>query len=183
VTAKGAALRATLDFVAREAGFERLDRAMARLAADDRRRIELAAPTDEIPFRLVRALWGAVDAELRDVDPRWIERSGAHSIESLGVQLYGGILKKRSPDEFLTQSVSLFRLFYQPGDMHVVETEPGRAVLRLVGFDHDEPLFCRRQTGGLVRALAIAGGESPSATHVRCAVEGDAFCEWELRWR
>ncbi|HVE80318.1 MAG TPA: hypothetical protein VNA89_15745, partial [Gemmatimonadaceae bacterium] len=83
----------------------------------------------------------------------------------------------------LTQSVSLFRLFYHPGNMDVVYEAPGAAVLRLVGFDPATPLFCRRQTGGLRCALTLAGGLEPRTRHVRCALEGDAFCEWELGWR
>jgi predicted hydrocarbon binding protein len=71
--------------------------------------------------------------------------------------------------------------------MKVVETEStgergGRIVLRLVGFEHESRHFCRRQTGGLAKAVEIAGGERPRVRHVRCALEGDAFCEWELRW-
>ena len=50
------------------------------------------------------------------------------------MQLYSGILRKSNPIEFLTQSVSLFRLYYRPGDMEVVYEAPGTAVLRLVGF-------------------------------------------------
>jgi hypothetical protein len=98
------------------------------------------------------------------------------------VQLYSGILKKSNPTEFLTQSVSLFRLYYRPGNMEVVYEAPGTAVLRLVGFDAGTPLFCRRPTGGLECALKLAGGVAPRARHVRCALEGDAFCEWELGW-
>ena len=44
------------------------------------------------------------------------------------------------------------------------------------------PVSCRRQTGGLLRAVELAGGATPSVRHVRCSVEGDAFREWELRW-
>jgi hypothetical protein len=33
-----------------------------------------------------------------------------------------------------------------------------------------------------LRAVELAGGVRPSVRHVRCAVEGDAFCEWELHW-
>ena len=99
------------------------------------------------------------------------------------MQLYSGILKKSTPTEFLTQSVSLFRLYYHPGDMEVVYDSPGAAVLRLVGFDPGTPLFCRRQTGGLRCAITLAGGLEPRTRHVRCALEGDAFCEWELGWK
>jgi hypothetical protein len=180
--AKGSTLRSTLAFVRARYGEEAAARVLARLGDGDRRRVESVSATDEIPIELLLTLWRAVDAEVGGQDPAWPERSGAFAIESMGVQLYGGILRKSSPVEFLTQPVSLFRLYYQPGNMEVVEVEPGRAVLRLVGFDAGDTRFCRRQTGGLLRSVELAGGASPAVRHVRCAVEGDAFCEWELRW-
>jgi hypothetical protein len=179
--AKGSTLRSTLRYVEAEHGADAAAAVLARLPDGERRRIEAAAATEEVPVELLRALWGAVEAAIGRRDPGWPEKSGAYSIQSLGVQLYGGILKKKDPLEFLVQPVSLFRLYYQPGNMEVVEAEPGRAVLRLVGFPGD-PVFCRRQTGGLLRAVELAGGANPSVRHVRCSVEGDAFCEWELRW-
>jgi hypothetical protein len=182
--AKGSTLRSTLAFVrAHAGGADAVGRVLARLGPDDRARVEGAAATDEVPMELLRALWAAVDAELAPDHPTWAERSGAFSIESSGVQSYRGILLKKSPIEFLTQRVSLFRLYYQPGDMEVVQEEPGRAILRLVGFDPGTTLFCRRQTGGLLRAIELAGGTHASVRHVRCTVEGDAFCEWDLRWQ
>jgi len=179
--AKGSTLRSTLRYVEAEHGAEAAAGVLDRLAADDRARVESAGSTEEVPVELLRALWAAVEAAIGRRDPGWPEKSGAYSIQSMGVQLYGGILRKRDPLEFLSQPVSLFRLYYQPGNMEVVEAEPGRAVLRLVGFPGD-PVFCRRQTGGLLRAVELAGGVHPSVRHVRCAVEGDAFCEWELHW-
>ena len=181
--AKGSTLRATMEFVRADKGAEVLERALGRLPAARRAQVERSASTDEVPFELALALWRAVEAEIGPADAAWMERAGAQSIESSGVQLYGGILRKANPTEFLTQGVSLFRLYYSPGNMEVVEAEPGRAVLRLVGFDAADPLFCRRQTGGLRRAVGLAGGAEPTARHVRCAVEGDAFCEWEVRWK
>jgi len=179
--AKGSTLRSTLRFVEAEHGPAAAAAVLDRLAADDRARVESAGATDEVPVELLRALWDAVEAAIGRRDSGWPEKSGAYSIQSMGVELYGGILRKRDPLEFLSQPVSLFRLYYQPGNMEVVEAEPGRAVLRLVGFPGD-PVFCRRQTGGLLRAVELAGGVHPSVRHVRCSVEGDAFCEWELRW-
>ena len=185
--AKGSTLRATLAFVESVAGAEAVERVLEALPARERKRVREAAPTDEFPFALWTRLSDATGQVIGDAVPDWPERAGAHAIESFGVQLYGGILRKASPLEFVTQSVSLFRLYYHPGDMKVVEQEilgerGGRVVLRLVGFAHESPVFCRRQTGGLERALSLAGGEKPRVRHVRCALEGDAFCEWDLRW-
>jgi hypothetical protein len=179
---KGSTLRSTLTFVRELRGPTAVEEVLRRLPPERRRAVEEAAPTGEVPFALMSELLGAADEVLRDVEPRWAERSGAFAIDSSGLQLYAGILRKSSPLEFLTQPVSLFRLYYQPGNMEVVEHAPGRAVLRLVGFDHRNRLFCRRQTGGLGRALELAGGREPRTRHVRCALEGDAFCEWELSW-
>lgn len=180
--ARGAAVRSTLDFLRAEIGATAHRRALAALDRACCARLEAAAPGDEVPFADLVALWRAADDVCRAEHPDWMERAGAYSIALRGAQLYGGILRKASPREFLTQSVSLFQLFYHPGDMEVVEERVGYAVLRLVGFDPMDRLFCRRLTGGLRESLRIAGGERPVVTHVRCAGEGDAFCEWELRW-
>lgn len=181
-TTKGSTLRSTLNYLFREGGAARVDQVLDRLPPERRRQLLELSATEEVPFALMSELLRAADAVLGAADPTWVERAGGYAIESSGLQLYAGILRKSSPLEFLTQPVSLFRLYYHPGNMEVVEHEPGRAVLRLVGFDHRNTLFCRRQTGGLLRALELAGGREPAARHVRCVEEGDAFCEWELRW-
>lgn len=180
--AKGSVFHTTMDFVRTEKGEEAAEMILRRLEPMQRQQVESTSPTQEVAFDQVLSLWEAVDAEIGAEDPGWIERSGAHSINSMGVQLYGGILRKASPTEFLTQRVSLFKLYYHPGNMEVVEEEEGHAVLRLVGFDYAGPLFCRRQTGGLSRALEVSGGQQPKTSHVRCVAEGDAFCEWEVCW-
>lgn len=182
-TAKGSTVRSTLAFI--EARYGAAVALMALDAVDPETRRTLAAvqATDEVPYAALVALWTASDELLAARAPAWAEESGAQAIDSLGVQLYGGILRKATPQAFLTQSVSLFRLYYHPGDMEVVEDAPERAVLRLVGFDPVTRLFCHRQTGGLRRAIELAGGGAARVQHVRCCIEEDAFCEWELRWQ
>jgi hypothetical protein len=181
--AKGSTVRTTVEFLRRDGGAALVERVFESLPRDLADRLRGVEATAEVPFSEMVALWEAADEAIGDTDPGWVERAGAHSIESSGLQLYGGILRKSSPLEFLTQSVSLFRLYYHPGDMTVVEQDTGRAVLRLVGFDVPHRLFCRRQTGGLSQALSVTGGSQPEVRHVRCVIDGDAFCEWELRWR
>jgi hypothetical protein len=180
--AKGSPIIATVEFIRAEKGASVLERVMSRLTADERERIAGVKATDEVPLDLALSLWRAADAELGSEEPEWVERAGGYAIEVPGVRMYSGLLRKTSPMEFLNQRVSLFKLYYHPGNMEVVEEEEEHAVLRLVGFDQADPLFCRRQTGGLRRALIEAGGHESSASHVRCVNEGDAFCEWELKW-
>lgn len=181
-TAKGSTVRSTLDFLGTRFGADASGRVTAALPPAVAQQLQRVSATDELPYLSLVALWTAADTVVAERAPAWAEESGAHSIESVGVQMYGGILRKTTPRAFLTQSISLFRLYYHPGDMEVVEDAAGRAVLRLVDFDPVTRLFCRRQTGGLRRAIEIAGGGTARVRHVRCSIEGDAFCEWELHW-
>lgn len=183
LTAKGSTVRSTLTFLTARLGADGVKSVLAAVPVATRTSLQSIAPTDELPYEQLVALWTAADNVLPRTEPHWADESGAFSIDSLGVQLYGGILRKPTPREFLTQSISLFRLYYHPGDMEVVEDVPGRAVLRLVGFDPITRIFCQRQTGGLRRAIELAGGGAVRVRHVRCCIEGDAFCEWELHWQ
>ncbi len=182
--ARGSTIMATLEFLSAEKGAPAVKKSLERLSREDRDHIESVVATEEVPMALPTRLWRAVDAEIGAEDPDWAERAGAFSIQLRGVQSYGGIIKKTTPAEFLTQQVSLFNLYYHGGDMAVVDEGNNQAILRLQGMDTAErdQLFCRRQTGGLERALSIAGGKSARVRHVRCAIEGDAFCEWDVRW-
>lgn len=180
-TARGSTARATLAFIRHTAGESALRRILGRLSTAEREDVTSAALNEEIPYASLFALWVAADEVMALDEGDWMVASGAFAIES-AAERYGGLLRKESPMEFLTQSVSLFRLYYAPGDMVVVQSGEGRAVLRLVGFESLGTRFCRRQTGGLQRAAELAGGRSVRTRHVRCEHEGDAFCEWELVW-
>ncbi len=181
-TARGSTVVSTLGFLEREYGREAADKVLDQLSEDVRSSVTAAKASEQIPFDILARLLRAIEAVFGEEDPRLMEKLGANSIASGGTERYGGILRKASPREFLTQPVSLFKLFYHPGNMEVVGDEEERAVLRLVGFPAAEPLFCRRQTGGLERAVELAGGATPRVRHVRCVAEGDAFCEWVLDW-
>ncbi len=180
--ARGSTARATLDFIGTRFGPAVADRVLDDLEPGLAAKLRATQTTDDVPYEDLVALWHSAQAELGNEYPRWMEDAGAYAIESLGQQLYRGLLHKSSPVEFVTQSVSLFRLYYSPGDIVPVEVEKGRSILRLIGFEPVDPLFCRRQTGGLIRATELAGGKSVSGSHVRCEHEGDSYCEWELRW-
>ncbi len=181
--AKGSTVHSTLIFLESRLDSASVAKILGALDSNTRAALVTVGPTDELPYAYLVELWRSADAHLSAADAKWAEASGAFSIDSLGVQLYGGILRKPTPREFLTQSVSLFRLYYHPGDMEVVEDVPGRVVLRLDGFDPITRIFCDRQTGGLGRAIALAGGVDTRVRHVRCCIDGDAFCEWELQWK
>jgi len=180
--ARGSTAQATLAYIRDAHGDDAVEAILAKLGPAERKQLQSAGTMDYLSYDRLLALWKAADARLAAEHPDWMELAGAWAIDSMGQKLYAGLLHKSSPAEFVTQSVSLFNLYYPQGTMEAVEVEDGRAVVRLVGFDAMGNLFCKRQTGGLRSATEIAGGADVRVRHVRCTVEGDAFCEWEVRW-
>lgn len=180
---RGSTLRSTLEYLDHALPAEEREAVLARLSAEDRALVETAAVTDDVPYQVALDLWRSADRAMAPRDPKWAEHAGAESIRVRGIQLYGGLLLKPSPEDFLAQHISLFQRYYRPGDMKVTERSAGRATARLIGFDPGDSLFCRRLSGGWLAAITIAGGREPVVDHARCVMEGDLFCEWEVRWR
>jgi hypothetical protein len=180
---RGSTLRSTIEFLEHELPRAECEAVLARLAPADRALIERVGVTDDVPYRVALSLWRSADEAMHPRDPAWAERAGAEAIHVLGRQLYGGLLQKPTPIEFLTQHISLFQRYYRPGDMKVTEFAPGRATARLLGFEPGDSLFCRRLSGGWRSVIEIAGGVEPVVEHARCSLEGDMFCEWVIRWK
>jgi hypothetical protein len=180
---RGSTLHSTIEYLERVLSPSACETVLARLAPEERELLSRVAVTDDVPYHVALSLWRSADLALSSLDPQWAERAGAEAIRVRGMQLYKGLLQKPTPLEFLTQHISLFQRYYRPGDMKVTERTTGRATARLIGFEPGDRLFCRRLTGGWLAAIEIAGAREPMVTHARCVLEGDLFCEWEVRWR
>jgi hypothetical protein len=180
---RGSTLHSTLEYLDGVLSPAERDAVLDRLPAEARTLLDNAAVTDDVPYHVALSLWRSADLALRERDAQWAEHAGADAIRGRGMKLYGGLLQKPTPLDFVTQHISLFQRYYRPGDMKITERVAGRAIARLVGFEPGDRLFCRRLTGGWLAAIEIAGGHAAQATHARCVLEGDLFCEWDVRWR
>ena len=180
---RGSTLRSTMEYLTRVLDVEESAEVIGRLREADRAIIETATVTDDVPYDVALRLWRSADLTLGSREPGWAEQAGAEAIRVRGLQLYSGLLRKPTPLEFVTQHISLFQRYYRPGDMKITEATPGHARARLVGFDPQDRLFCRRLTGGWEAAVTIAGGKDAAVEHARCTLEGDPFCEWEVQWK
>ena len=181
--ARGSTLHSTMEYLDHTLSPEAREAVLARLSPSERDAIAVAAVTDDVPYQVALSLWRSADLELAKTDPLWAERAGAEAIRIRGMQLYAGLIQKPTPDDFLAQHISLFQRYYRPGDIIVTDRSTGRATVRLVDFEAGDRLFCRRLTGGWLAGIEIAGAREPDVSHVRCVLDGDLFCEWEVRWK
>lgn len=179
---RASTLRSTMEYIERTLDASAREAILAALPAAERAVVEQAPEQEEVPYEVALHLWQSIDRTLGPKDAQWMERMGAYAIERAADHIGDVFLRRPSPLAFITQQVPLFRLYYRPGDMVVLDHGSGHATVRLVGFEPRDPLFCRRFTGGWTAALQITGGTDVAVRHLRCACEGDLFCEWALRW-
>jgi hypothetical protein len=179
---RASALQSTMEYVERALDAAGRDAILATLPPAERNIVEGASAQDEVPYDIALRLWRAIDAILGPRDGQWMEQMGAYAIQRAADHIGDVFLHRPSPLAFITQQVPLFRLYYRPGDMVVLDHGATHAIIRLVGFEPKDPLFCRRFTGGWTAALQITGGRDVVIRHLRCSCEGDLFCEWTLRW-
>lgn len=179
---RASTLRSTMEYLERNLDATSREAILAALPATERAVVEKAPEHEEVPYDVALHLWQAIDRALGAKDTQWMERMGAFAIERAADHIGEVFLRRPSPLAFITQQVPLFRLYYRPGDMVVLGHGTGHAMIRLVGFEPGDSLFCRRFTGGWNTALRITGGKDVMIRHLRCACEGDLFCEWLLRW-
>jgi hypothetical protein len=93
--ARGSTAHATLQFIRHTHGDIMLETILRRLDPQTRALIAGAAMTDELPYDALMSLWRSADESLREGDPKWMETAGAYAIDSVGQQLYSGLLRKR----------------------------------------------------------------------------------------
>ena len=178
----GLALRNSIEHLRRVASAEEGRAIMDALSEADRELLHAAGEHEEVPYAVALRLWRSTDRVLGARDPQWMEKMGAAAVQAIDVQLGADLVRRDAPLGFLTRQIPLFRLYYRPGDMVLIDHGPGHAIVRLVGFDPEDPLFCRRFTGAWDAAVRMNGGRDVTVRHLRCTCEGDMFCEWLLRW-
>jgi hypothetical protein len=80
-------------------------------------------------------------------------------------------------------AMTLASSMYDSGEMRVVEREPGRAVMEMVGFAIPSREVCETFTGYQAERMALLGFEDISVKHTKCRALGSPNCFWELTWK
>jgi hypothetical protein len=80
-------------------------------------------------------------------------------------------------------AMTLASSMYDSGELRVVEREPGRAVMEMVGFALPSREVCETFTGYQSERMILLGFEDISVKHTRCRALGAPNCFWELTWK
>jgi len=101
--------------------------------------------------------------------------------------LYKALLRMGSPAFVLQRTDSLWRRYFDAGELVPRQTSPREFVLTLEApADLEQaagPWVCREGVcGWLAQALELTGAKQPDVQHLRCRFQGAPRCEYHARW-
>ncbi|MFQ5458729.1 MAG: hypothetical protein ACE5FC_09825, partial [Myxococcota bacterium] len=117
-------------------------------------------------------------------DPAAIMQAmGANSAEADLGSVYRFFLRFGNPGFVISQGSIMWKNYYDGGRLQVVARAPEHVVARLLDDRTLPPLTCNLILGWAARAITLSGGKDVEATHTACRADGQAYCDFEARWR
>jgi len=177
--AKGAVLKARLDYVEKFFGEAGCSRLFASLSPDARAAIEHGVLISSwYPVSLyvemliaIDRLFGKGDLELCRVMGNYSARVGLSSVyESFGKQRDAHFANRMTP--------ILWKQYYDTGEMQAEAVGEGKAIVRVRDFPEPHRALCLGTLGWLQAANEIWGVQGAQVTEEKCMALGDPHCEF-----
>jgi hypothetical protein len=78
---------------------------------------------------------------------------------------------------------TLLSSMFDTGETHVLDREPGSAVLEYVAFATPARELCEIFTGYNAERMSLLGFEGVQVRHTQCRVQGAPTCRWQITWK
>lgn len=180
---KGTALASTIRYITEKFGPEGLERVLARLTPEERAPIKKGVlATVWYPFALLLKLMREARECFGTQVPHLPREMGKASADYALTGIYSIFLRFGSPQFIVSRGTSVMKTYYSTGEMRVVTSEKGHAVMEVVGFGEPAPEFCERLEGWMHRTVELSGGTGCRLVHEKCVNRGDTLCRFEGWW-
>lgn len=181
---KGTVLHANVAFIQEKFGREAYDKIVAGLSESDRNALgSVVLQSAWYEYSLVLRIMEAAEKLYVASGPRSLAwEMGRFSAEYGLKTVYKIFFKVADPQFIISRASKIFSNYFDSGTMEVISLEPRSAHIRIRGFNQPCQVFCDRAMGWMERTLELAGAKSVTATHPKCVVRGDAWCDFVGRW-
>jgi hypothetical protein len=179
---KGTAVSASLRYVRERFGEEALARVLDALPGEDRKRLSAVLASSWYPMEAFLLFMREAQRQLGAEQPDLVRSMGRASCDYGVTGVYKIFFKVGSPEFIIGRSARVFSSYYDSGELRVVDSRDGRAVVEVAGLEGGSPEFCERIYGWMQRTLELAGAKGLRSAHSLCVHRGDAVCRFEGDW-
>jgi uncharacterized protein (TIGR02265 family) len=180
---KGTAVQSSMRYVRERFGEDVLARVIEALPEADRQGFGHGVlPSAWYPMDAFLRFMQEAERQLRAQEPDVVRKMGRASCEYGVTGIYKVFFKVGSPEFVISRATRVFASYYDTGELKVVDSGPGLAVVELGGLEGGAREFCERIYGWMQRTLEMAGARSLRSAHSTCIHRGDPVCRFEGNW-
>lgn len=182
---KGTAISGRLEYARRRGGDEAVRTLVAGIG-DPTSRAELsdgkALKSNWYPFSVMIDISVGIDRLFGKGDLGIVEQVGGDVAAADLNGVYKFFMAMASPQYLMDKAASLWRNYYDSGEMAVIDRGETHAILELRGFDTPHRVHCLAVKGWMMRTLELCGCKNVRGVHRECRALGHARCVFEGRW-
>lgn len=182
---KGTAVSGRLEYARRRGGDEAVEQVVAAIS-DPGVRSELAdgkaLKSNWYPFTVLVDISLAIDRIYGQGDLGILEQVGGDVAEADLNSVYKFFMAMASPQYLMDKAASLWRNYYDSGEMVVIDRGENKAILELRKFESPHRAHCLAVKGWMLRTLTLCGCKNVRGAHDECRALGHARCVFEGRW-
>lgn len=193
VLVRGIAIIAVREYVREHLDEEGYSCFLSHLPGEHSRIILEVDRAEWYPVEIIRDLRARVAARFNPQDSRKAAfELGLYTSTFEQSTFLRGIMKHLPLHLILKQAASLWKKFYRPGTMQVVERavqgreeggEEGMVALELHDFPAVDPLLCPQFEAWLFTAGKNQNLKNLAVKETLCVHKGDRCCRWEATWK
>jgi hypothetical protein len=182
---KGTAISGRLNYARRRGGDEAVqtivnglsDPAARELLADGK-----PLKSNWYPFSALVDITVGIDRLFGKGDLSIVQEVGGDVAEADLNGVYKLFMQFASPQYLVDKAASLWRNYYDSGELLVVERGQDMAMLELRAFDAPHRAHCLSVLGWMIRSLKLCGCKDVVGTHPECRAQGHGRCVFRATW-
>ena len=179
---KGSVVKSRLAFVEEHWGKEGVERVLATLSEDDRKRLATILTIRWYRLDLGTRLDDAIVKVLGGGKAEFFERLGAASAEKNLTSVHKAFVAPGDPHGFLSRTPAIYSVYYEKGRREYQRTGDKSATLTTYDAEVFSAPDCLTIVGWHRRALEMCGARDVRIVEDECRARGGAVCRYQIAW-
>jgi uncharacterized protein (TIGR02265 family) len=180
---RGIAFLAAMKYIKQNYGEEGFARVLESLSPEDRDVITgKLNPVTLYPMKAYISLLAAADKVFGKGDYALCSDIGRFEADETFSGLYKVFLEVGNPHAVIKKASLAWRTLHDAGDLEVEQTSDNYVKGKVTNFPDSHKAFCKVMLGYFGKVIEMSGAKNLDVKEIKCRVNGDDCCEFEVRW-
>jgi len=180
---RGLSVSLAINYIKKNFGDEGLAKVLDALDQQEREMFKGAMnPMVMYPAKAFIKLINTADKLYGGGDYDICRQIGRFEAENAFGGLYKVFLELGNPSFVIRRAPLAWRTLNDAGDLEIEQTGDKYVKGKISDYPDFDKGFCWNLLGYFEKVLEMSGAKNVNIKEVRCRCQGDAFCEYEIRW-